>query len=176
MPLYYFDIETYGPFSKPHTKKDKIITIQYQKLAWDTFEPVGDLVILKEWQSSEKAILEWFYRRFFYRRDVWEFVPVGFNLKYEWNMLREKFRQYGFRLDGYHWRPDIDVKHVVVLLNGGRFKGSSLDRFSKKSYNGSYVREWYRNGNYRKIEEYIEEEAEAFLELLRKVTFHLRKI
>ena len=56
MPLYYFDIETTG-IDPNH---DKIITIQYQKLDFQSGEPAGEITILKEWeeQASEKNLIE----------------------------------------------------------------------------------------------------------------------
>jgi len=53
---YYFDMETTGfDFDK-----DEIITIQFQRLNGFTGEPIGELEILKSWESSEKEILETF--------------------------------------------------------------------------------------------------------------------
>ena len=53
MTEYYFDTETTG-FDP---SEDKIITIQFQELDRFTGKPIGDLKILKEWESSEKEIL-----------------------------------------------------------------------------------------------------------------------
>ena len=80
MAEYYFDIETYSPKEKPDPETDKIITIQFQRIDLRTGEPRGELIILKEWESSEKEIVTQFFNQFF--RDglsVWNFVPVGFN-------------------------------------------------------------------------------------------------
>ena len=56
MGTFYLDIETTGL----DPKKDKIITIQFQELERNTGKAIGELVILKEWESSEKEILEQF--------------------------------------------------------------------------------------------------------------------
>ena len=56
MTSYYLDIETTG-FDP---KFDKIITIQYQQLDIASGKPIGNLIILKEWESSEKEILKKF--------------------------------------------------------------------------------------------------------------------
>ena len=65
MPRYYFDIETcplpeFWDADNPNNKsiiadpsKNKIITIQFQPIAYDTGKPTDDLTILKEWESSE---------------------------------------------------------------------------------------------------------------------------
>jgi hypothetical protein len=39
MPEYYLDIETYSPQVKPDPLKDKIITIQYQRLSTELGKP-----------------------------------------------------------------------------------------------------------------------------------------
>ena len=56
MASYYLDIETTGL----NPKVDKIITIQFQQLDMNTGSPVGELIILKEWESSEKEMLKQF--------------------------------------------------------------------------------------------------------------------
>ena len=76
MPNYYLDIETTGL----NPEKDKIITIQYAELDSFTSEQVGELKILKEWESSEKEIL----RQFVIDSEItksypFSFVSVGFN-------------------------------------------------------------------------------------------------
>ena len=80
MPSYYLDIETTGL----NPSRDKIITIQYQQLDRNTGAPIGELIILKEWESSEKDIL----RKFAIDTKVldsyaFSFVPVGNNLTFE---------------------------------------------------------------------------------------------
>jgi len=65
MAEYYFDIETYSPGERPNPEKDKIIVIQYQKIDLRSGEPRGDLIILKEWESSEKEIVTQFFNQFF---------------------------------------------------------------------------------------------------------------
>ena len=52
MVNYYFDIETTGINPQEH----QIITIQYQELNWEG-KPKKDLIILKEWESSEEDIV-----------------------------------------------------------------------------------------------------------------------
>ena len=56
MPEYYFDTEATGfDFDK-----DEIITIQWQRLNGFTGEPIGELTILKRWESSEEEIIRTF--------------------------------------------------------------------------------------------------------------------
>ena len=57
---YYFDTETTGfDFDK-----DEIITIQWQEVDRFTGEPIGELRILKSWESSEKKNLREFCPKF----------------------------------------------------------------------------------------------------------------
>ena len=93
MTKFYFDVETTG-FDP---KVDKIITIQYWQLD-DKNAPVGDLTILKEWESSEENF---------------GFIPVGFNLPFEFRFLSHKFSEYGEHVDPFkiiHDKPHLDLK------------------------------------------------------------------
>lgn len=181
MAEYYFDIETYSPGKEPDPEKDKIITIQFQKIDLRTGKPKGKLIILKEWESSEREIVTNFFNRFF-REGLkeWHFVPVGFNLNFEWEFLMSKFNKYlGKKFtsrDFYYKRPYVDLKHIVVLLNKGNFKGAKLSRFTSKRYDGGIIREWYESGRYWLIEKYVKEEAEAFLDFLQRIMRNIHKI
>jgi len=181
MTEYYFDIETYSPGERPNPETDKIITIQYQRIDLKTGKPTSEMVVLKEWDSSEKEIVTKFYNNFF--RDgnsVWDFIPVGFNLNFEWEFLIAKFEKYlGKKLaskDLHYKIPHLDLKPVVVLLNDGQFKGASLDKFTKKPHDGKIIKEYYEKKEYAKIEEYIKNEAEAFLEFLQKIKANIKKL
>ena len=70
-------------------------------------------------------------------------------------------------------RPHIDLKSTTVLLNDGTFKDARLDKFTGKKSDGSIIKELYSNGKTKEIENYIKEEAEAFLSYLQKVKKHL---
>ncbi|WP_456417477.1 ribonuclease H-like domain-containing protein [Methanocaldococcus sp.] len=181
MAEYYFDIETYSPNDKPNPETDKIITIQYQRINLRSGKPKGKLKILKEWESSERDIVFKFYEKFFSEdKSIWDFIPVGFNLNFEWEFLMTKFNKYlGVKLTSreiYYNRPYIDLKPIVVLLNNGKFRGASLNRFTKKKYNGGFIKEWYENKQYDKIEEYIKNETESYIEFLQKIIKNIHKI
>ena len=181
LPEYYFDIETYSPGDNPNPEKDKVITIQYQKINLKTGKPKGKLTILKEWESSEKEIVTQFYDEFFRdEKSVWDFVAVGYNLNFEWEFLISKFDKYiGKKFtsrDIHYKRPYLDLKPIVVLLNGGKFKGSSLDKFTNKTYDGTVIKKWYETHQYTQIEKYIEDETEAYLEFLQKIVKNINKI
>jgi len=144
MGEYYFDIETYSPGEKP-SPEDRIITIQFQRIDLKTGEPIGDLIILKEWESSEEQIVTEFYNRFFREGlSIWKFIPVGYNLNFDFECLICKFEKYlGIKLssrDLHYERPHVDLKPMCVLLNEGEFKGLTLDKFTKKPHSGEIVR------------------------------------
>ena len=43
MAEYYFDIETYSPQERPDPSKDKIITVQFQRLSTKDGNPEGEI-------------------------------------------------------------------------------------------------------------------------------------
>ena len=171
MARYYLDIETYSQGFKPNPLRDEIITIQYQQI--DPFgEPVGDLTVLKAWESSEEQIVKQFYSRFMKNRRTWDFVPVGFNLNFEFDFFRFKFAKYiGTRMgeSDFYSMPYIDVKHLAVMLNSGEFRGAALHKFSSKPCSGNVIKDYYESRNFRAIEEYIKIETDAFIGLYRKI-------
>jgi len=160
----YFDIETYSPGNKPNSKTDKIISIQFQKIDIKTGKILGNLQILKEWESSEEKIVKEIHKWFFSR--PWQFIPIGFNLIFEWEFLQEKFKLYNLEiknLDYFFKYPQIDLKSYAVMKKGGFF-GASLSSISNKKDNGNVIKEYYENKEYNKIEEYIIDEAKSFIE------------
>jgi len=166
---YYFDIETEGEDPRKH----KIITAQFQRL-WNG-EPRGDFTILKEWEIGEKEII----RRIIdlsLLLDGFDFVPVGNRLKFELVFLIEKAQKYDMidwgieEIKQYFFKkPLIDIDSILILMNEGRFKGSSLDAFSGKKRRGIIVPQLYKEQKYDEIIEYIQEEKEAFLDLYNEV-------
>jgi len=174
---YYLDIETYSKGSRPNPIEDEIITIQFQKMNAEG-KAIDQLNILKAWEHSEESIVNHFYNRFYLGKREWDFVPVGFNLSFEFDFLRFKFAKYlGKNLNEayFHSRPYVDLKHFVILMNRGEFKGSGLDKFSKKKCNGSAIRGWYEKKDFGLIENYITEETDAFLELYQNIVKNSEK-
>lgn len=160
MPSYYLDIETTGL----NPRVDKIITIQYQQLDIYTGEPVGELVILKEWESSEKDII----RRFVIDSKIlddypFSFVPIGYNLNFEHNFLKQRAKFHGLIEIDILNHPFIDLRAVGVLMNKGQFKGSGLDKITGKKSNGMNIPLWYENKEYEKIIDYIKNETLEFI-------------
>ncbi|MBU1197197.1 ribonuclease H-like domain-containing protein [Candidatus Micrarchaeota archaeon] len=161
MPTFYLDIETTGL----NPKKDKIITIQYQELHRNTGKPIGELKILKEWKSSEKSILETFLKDSRITDDYpFTFVPVGYNLGFEHNFLRERCALHSLHPVDILNKPFLDLRVCGVIMNNGEFKGSGLNKLTKKAGDGSQVPLWYSKKDYVSIEAYIKNETEAFTE------------
>tara|TARA_Y100000310_G_scaffold65417_1_gene60901 strand:- start:2335 stop:2883 length:549 start_codon:yes stop_codon:yes gene_type:complete len=162
MVNFYFDIETTGL----DPKKDKILTIQFQELDRNTGEPIGELIILKEWESSEKEIIN----KFLFDTKIldnypFSFIPVGYNLNFENSFLKERTKINGLPSIDILNNPFIDLRVIGILMNKGEFKGSGLDKLTEKKSEGSNIPTLYNNHEYEKIIEYIKEEASEFLRL-----------
>ncbi len=162
MANFYFDIETTGI----DPKKDKVVTIQLQQLDRVSAAPIGELVILKEWESSEREII----KKFIDDSKILDpypftFVPVGYNLSFEHNFLRERTAIHSFTPIDILTKPSIDLRPLGIIMNKGEFKGSGLDKITGKPGNGSQVPKWYQNKEYDKILAYVKAEAFAFHQL-----------
>lgn len=160
MPHYYLDIETTGL----DPEVDQILTIQYQKISVVTGKPIGSLTILTSWEYSEEDIVKEIAINML-DEYPWNFVPVGNNLTFEFKFLAKKIQKYlnqEIDVEFFVTRPHIDLKSVMILANSGKFKGCHL--VLGKQGNGSNVPIWYQNGEYQKIIEYIEDEANCFID------------
>ena len=168
MGLFYFDLETFSKGLKPNAVEDDIISMQFQELNPNNGSPIGELEIVKGWEVGEKGIIE-------KCRDLvvpWKFIPVGVNLAFDFLFLREKFRKYGFyEVPGARFKwfirelPYIDLKHVLVLANGCRFKGYN-SILGKNGENAS-IRDYYIAQDFLKIIDYIKRESEATIKLFK---------
>lgn len=163
MGNYYLDIETTG-FDP---KCDKILTIQYQKLDFSG-NAIGDLIILKEWESSEKEILTKFIQDTgICSNDKFAFVVIGYNLGFEHKFLKERSVINSLPEIDILSKPFLDLYSIGILMNNGQFKGSGLDNISGKKGNGSTVPIFYENKEYDKIISYIDQETKEFLRLAK---------
>lgn len=76
--------------------------------------------------------------------------------------MKYKLRQYcnadGLRLGQ---RPMIDLKHTMIVMNGGSFKG--YDRLLGKSGAAANMTQWYYDKNWQMIEQYVKQESIDFL-------------
>jgi hypothetical protein len=162
MRNFYFDIETVGLDPKKH----KIITIQYQELGRNTGKAVGELKILKEWESSEREILEKFIKDSKIEDPYpFTFIPMGYNLNFEHNFLKERTAIHSLNPLDILTKPFIDLRAFGIIMNKGEFKGSGLDKITGKQMSGKQIPEWYENKEYDKIIKYIKDEAKAFIQL-----------
>ena len=69
----------------------------------------------------------------------WAFVPVGFNLSFDYFSLIYCWREAGIKVKSkfiFSDRPNIDLKTIVIMCNCGMFKGSNLGRFIGKKILG----------------------------------------
>lgn len=176
MANYYWDTEETG-FD---FEKDKIITIQYQMLDWSANKK-GELIILKEWELGEEEMLRQF-AKIFMTENMWDFTPFMMNPIFDIKFLFTKFKKYGiiekdFDESKYLFeKPIFDLKPALMLMNDCKFKGSGLDKFSNKVSDGRNIPEWYKNKEYNKITEYIEQETEAYLDAMQKIREHLKTL
>ncbi len=181
MPQYYFDIVTYSPGDKPDPETDKIIAIQFQKIDFRSGKPLQDIEILREWKSSEEAIVTQFFNKFFRGgQNKWIFIPVGYNLNTAWEAITLKFEHYlgdEFRNKGFHYSiPHIDLESVIVLLNGGNFLGARLEKFTKQPSGKKNVKGWYDSEDYQAIEDHIKKSSDIFLKFYAKVKRNMPSI
>jgi hypothetical protein len=168
LTLYYFDQETTGD----DPKHDRIVTAQYQRLD-DNLEPAGPFTIMVEWEWGEKQVLQMLLDKGILQSN-WDFVPVGNRLCFDiaflieratkWNLI-----QWDMATLKYYWfvKPVLDLQPVLVLMNRGKFTGSRLHAFAEKEP-GARIPILYHKGAYAEIIEYVTQECEAALGLLRE--------
>jgi len=156
---YYFDTETTG--FNPDV--DEIITIQWQRLNELTGEPMGELNILKRWESSEKEIMGIFAPNL--RSKPFDFVFVGKNLMFDFCLLNQRMKQYDLGeidLRYLYDRALVDLKPVLVMINNGRFRGYGDVLPRTNPVRNEDIPQLYREGRYSEIVRYIKDEAEDF--------------
>jgi hypothetical protein len=174
MTQYYLDVE-----GNPQTLE--LYTIQYQKLDMNCV-PVGDLIILKSWETSEEDIIRKFHKEGLQRMgtDSFFFVPVGHNLIFDVRFIFLKFKQYGLECpdlsEWYYYHPKIDTKDSYIISNNYAFKGSGMNLVARKKVDGSAVITFYANKEYDKIIEYIKDETSAYYESLYNINKLLKPL
>ncbi len=168
MAEWYLDIETEGT----DPQQDKILTIQYQPL--ENQRPTGAFQILAEWEWGEKQIVRSILEKGLLE-PTWDFVPVGNRLKFDITFLVEKAERHGIRKFAleelrYYWfrKPMLDLGSVLVMMNRGKFQGSSIAGFTEKP-GSAWVPIWYREGQYEKIIDYVTREKDETLQVLAEV-------
>jgi len=166
--LYYWDVEV--------DNLDFLngITIQVAPLDWNG--RMGKLKIYKVWEFDDAIEM---FKQFFsdyYFFDEWSFIPVGYNLRFDFSVARKYAAKLGNEYSPWvYWsRPHIDLHHFTIVENKG-FKGSSLANFSPKVGNGKYVGDYYKDGELEKIIDYVTQEAEAFSQVFKHYVEALEK-
>jgi len=177
---YYLDIETYAKGDKPNFAKDEIIAITYQHIDSRTGQIKEKLNILKSWESSEEDILDKFHAIFnpFDKSRYWDFVPIGFNLKFDFATLLYRWRKIGIEVNPislFAKQPAIDINAIIIMFNGGIFKDAKLEKYSDKKQNGCIIAELYKNKDYQAIEQYIRDETDAFIKLYQSIAYNFPK-
>jgi hypothetical protein len=168
LTLFYFDQETTGD----DPQQDRLVTVQFRQLD-DDLRPVGLLQILAEWEWGEKQIIQMILDKGVLQPN-WDFVPVGNRLRFDLTFLVERATKWGLiKWDTatlkYYWftKPLLDLQPILILMNRGRFAGSSLHAFSDKEPGGK-VPAMYLKGAYADIITYVTKEQEAALDLLQE--------
>ena len=164
MTEYYFDMETTG-FD---CDVDEIITIQWQELKRSTGEPIGELNILKRWESSEKHILETFVPNL--RGRPFDFIAVGDNLMFDFCFLGQRMKRHNLGELGLrylHDTPSVNLKPVLVLINEGNFKGYTSVIPKTNPIENKEISQLFKEYRYSEIIRYIKDEAEDFLGVYR---------
>ena len=168
LTLFYFDQETTGD----DPQQDRIVTVQLHQLD-DDLEPVGPFQIMAEWEWGEKEIIQMILGKGILQPG-WDFVPVGNRLRFDLTFLVERATKWNLiqwdmaTLKFYFFtKPFLDLQPVLVLMNRGRFTGSSLHAFADKEP-GARIPALYRKGSFEDIIAYVTREHDAALELLRE--------
>ena len=166
LTLFYFDQETTGD----DPQQDRIVTVQFRPLG-DDLRPSGPLQIMAEWEWGEKQIIQMVLEKGVLQTG-WDFVPVGNRLRFDLTFLIERATKWDLikwdaaTLKYYCFTKTIlDLQPILILMNRGRFTGSSLHAFADKDP-GARVPALYRKGAYADIIEYVTREHAAALDLL----------
>ena len=156
--------------------KDEIITIQWQELGF-TGEPIGELTILKNWESSEKDILETFLPKI--QSNPFSFILVGKNLMFDFCFLSQKLNKYNlfeFDFSCLYSRILIDLKPLLIIMNKGRVAGYNKIIPQTNPISGDQIPQLFKNKEYAKILGYIEDEANDFIGAYQITKKELTKI
>lgn len=169
MALFYFDVESEGE----DPQQDRLITIQFQQLGED-LRPIGNLTVLAEWEWGEKEMIRTLLAKGLFE-ESWDFVPVGNRLRFDVTFLMERAHHHKLKdwdppsLRRFWFdKPMLDLGPVLVLMNAGKFDGSSLENFADKQPS-ALVPGLYRQGKFPEILAYVEQEATAMLGLLSEL-------
>jgi len=157
-------------------EENDIISIQTQELD-SSGSPIGELIILKSWLSSEEQIIKEFYKTFVKERlNPFDFIFVMQNSLFDFRFLINKFKKYnldiGNPMDFCFSYPIIDLKTTLIIANDMKFKGSGLSSMSEKKEDGKMIPEYFKAKEYDKIVEYIIQETESFIKAFQIIIEH----
>ena len=156
---YYFDMETTGI----NFDKDEIITIQWQELDRYTGMPIGELHVLKRWESSEEDILKKFCPNLTCYH--WDFIFIGKNLFFDFCMLNERLKHFGLGeidLRCLNQRVSLDIKPILVMINNG-FMGYDKVLTKTNPTTNDMIPKLYSEKKYPEIIKYIQDETKDFI-------------
>lgn len=180
----YLDIETNSKESRS-IHDAKVISIQYR-------DGDGNTTVLKEWLSSEKAILKEFYEHLLMLRKTGSITIVGHNmLRFDIPMLihrmvLRKIDTHQNLLDLFH--SDVfgyDTLQCLTPFNNFRFKGLNAQDLSSRlgirppKHDSGQIPDFYRKGKYKEIEEHVLADLDFTEDLWKKIrenTHELRSL
>jgi len=160
MVEYYFDMETTGV----DFDKDEIRTIQWQRLNGFTGEPIGELNILKSWESSEDEIIKTFLPNL--RCKPFDFIFVGKNLLFDFCLLNQRVKHYEIgelNLRWLHKRVWLDIKPILVIMNNGNFRDCDKVLPKTNPLTNDKIPQLIIEMKYPQVIQYIKDEAEDFI-------------
>ena len=71
-------------------------------------------------------------------------------------------------------KPSLDLKHILIVKNYGRFTG--YNALLGKTDENKKVPGWFRDKEYEKIEDYVKREAKNFIETYQVLKKEIPKI
>lgn len=148
--------------------KDEIITIQWQRLNGFTGEPIGELTILKRWESSEEEMLKTFLPNL--KCKPFDFIFVGKNLLFDFCLLDKRMKHYHlgeFDIRCLHERVSLDLKPILVMINNGSYSGYEKMLPKTNPLTNDKIPQFFREGKYAEITQYIKDETNDFIKAYR---------
>lgn len=172
MSFYYLDCETTGL----DPERDELLTVQLQKFPDYHNHESGLLEIYTLWDHdmSEKSLLERVIP--YFKSSPFKFIPVGNNLLFDFKFLSSKIKKYfGWDVSPEYFlsRPHLDLKHTLVMINKGRFRG--YQQIMRKPKGGAMTQRWFIDQQYGKILDYIVDEADSFMKTYSRLVHTLPK-
>ncbi len=156
--LLYMDIETFSQdgFRAGATK---VISIQYRDYE-------GNFKMLKEWESSEKDILQKFFTDLKRMKRENFLILIGHNiLRFDIPTLVRRMVANGIDAvdsleDFFHNIAVVDTMQCMLPFNGMRFKGLSTEdvarklRITEPHHKNTEIESFYKNREFQKIEQH----------------------